>query len=35
MTESQLRKFAADADLETSGLINAYLKFRQVARPQA
>lgn len=35
MTESQLRKFAADADLETSGLIAAYLKFREATRSKA
>lgn len=35
MTESQLRKFAADADIETSGLITAYLKFRESTRAQA
>jgi hypothetical protein len=35
MTESQLRKFAGDADIETSGLITAYLKFRESTRAQA
>jgi hypothetical protein len=35
MTENQLRKFADGADLETSGLIAAYLKFREATRAQA
>lgn len=34
MTDIQLRKFADGSDLETSGLIAAYLKFRTSIRPQ-